>query len=68
MNETARNVALKERFPSIDDPVQAINFALDELHDDTGRYDFLCTWREGAWSEIQMAYPEFLERIAAQAA
>lgn len=56
----ARCVALKAQYPRIDDPVEAINFALndcDSLH------DFLNTWRDGAWDEIEQAYPEFLERV-----
>lgn len=63
------NVALKERYPRIDDPVEAINFALDHVHStrwgrnaDAG-HDFLETWREGAWDEIEIAYPEFLQQV-----
>jgi hypothetical protein len=59
------NVDLKARYPRIDDPVEAINFALgDHLDSTTAVYDFLSTWRDGAWDEIKMAYPEFLERVA----
>lgn len=56
-----RNAEIKARYPRIDDPIEAIGFALDNpiWH---GR-DFLDTWRDGAWSEIEEAYPEFLERV-----
>lgn len=59
------NVALKERYPRIDDPVEAINFALDSdaIHTTTFAVDFLETWRAGAWEEIAEAYPEFLRQV-----
>jgi hypothetical protein len=59
-NAALRNVALKERHPRIDDPIEAIKFAL-ALGADC--FDFLQTWNEGAWNEIEQAYPEFLEAI-----
>jgi hypothetical protein len=55
-----RNAELKARYPRIDDPIEAINFALDKP---SRCFDFLETWRDGAWSEIEEAYPEFLERV-----
>lgn len=59
------NAALKARYPRIDDPVEAINFALDSdaIRTTTHAVDFLETWREGAWEEIQSAYPEFLRQV-----
>lgn len=61
---TARRcVELKARYPRIDDPVEAINFALDDLDFQTGSLDFLETWREGAWEELRDAYPEFLKQV-----
>lgn len=59
----ARNVELKERYPRIDDPVEAINFALDHAPP-AFAFDFLDTWRDGAWSEIEEAYPEYLQQVA----
>lgn len=58
------NVTLKERFPRIDDPVEAINFAPDNAPSLMGARDFLEAWRDGAWDEIEMAYPEFLRQMA----
>ncbi len=26
-------------------------------------FDFLDTWRDGGWSEIEAAYPEFIEQV-----
>lgn len=62
----SNNAELKARFPRIDDPVEAINFALDGVPYGSVDFaqDFLETWRDGAWDEIEMAYPEFLERVA----
>lgn len=57
------NTSLKERYPRIDDPVEAINFALDNVQSRGAGYDFLETWRDGAWVEIEAAYPEFLEQV-----
>lgn len=51
----------KERYPRIDDPAEAIRFALS-LRDQPAR-DFLCCWAEGAWDEIEQAYPEYLEKV-----
>lgn len=56
------NAELKARYPRIDDPIEAINFAL-ESEDAMDCFDFLETWRDGAWDEIEQAYPEFLERV-----
>ena len=61
----SNNAELKARYPRIDDPIEAINFALD--HDAVGLEsvcDFLDTWREGAWTEIEEAYPEFLAQVS----
>ena len=57
------NAELKARYPRIDDPVEAINFALDDAPSLIGARDFLEAWRDGAWDEIEMAYPEFLEQV-----
>lgn len=57
------NAVLKQRYPRIDDPIEAIGFALDDAATVASARDFLETWRDGAWDEIEMAYPEFLERI-----
>jgi hypothetical protein len=59
------NADLKARYPRIDDPTEAISFALDHpaIRTETAAYDFLSTWREGAWEEIQAAYPEFLRWV-----
>lgn len=59
----SNNTELKARYPRIDDPVEAINFALDHLDSSMAVYDFLETWRDGAWDEIEMAYIEFLEQV-----
>jgi hypothetical protein len=60
----SNNAELKERHPRIDDPVEAINFVLDrDLHPGAA-LDFLETWRDGAWDEIEMAYPEFLTQVS----
>lgn len=58
--EVSTNPELKARYPRIDDPVAAITFALDHCDFPT---DFLETWRDGCWSEIEEAYPEFLARV-----
>lgn len=62
-----RNTALKAQHPRIDDPIEAINFALDHtpLFAPIIARDFLTTWREGAWNEIEQAYPEFLSQVEA---
>jgi hypothetical protein len=52
---------LKAQYPRIDDPVEAINFALSL--DMFAAPDFLATWRDGAWDEIEQAFPEYLERV-----
>lgn len=59
------NAALKARYPRIDDPTEAISFALDSdaIRTTTFAVDFLETWRDGAWEEIQAAYPEFLRQV-----
>lgn len=60
-----RSAELKARYPRIDDPIEAINFALGwvrSVNPDFTR-DFLQTWRDGAWDEIEQAYPEYLERV-----
>jgi hypothetical protein len=59
----SNNAELKARYPRIDDPVEAINFALDEVHSVHSQRDFLETWRDGAWDEIESAYPEFLRQV-----
>lgn len=68
IDTAATNVALKARFPRIDDPIEAIQFAL-HIEKTTCccgfGIDFLETWRDGAWHEIEQAYPEYLERVAA---
>ena len=66
MINAARNAELKAQYPRLDDPVEAINFALDgaeQFGPSRAGYDFLATWREGAWDEIEQAYPEYLERV-----
>lgn len=56
--QAARNVALKKQYPNIDDPVRAINFALDGLcFGDAAA--FLLVWREGYWYEIERDWPEY---------
>ena len=60
----SRNLVLKILYPHIDDPRAAINFALDKIGLHSARCDFLETWRDGAWDEIEAAYPEYLEAIA----
>lgn len=59
------NSDLKERYPRIDDPAEAINFALDSARLDRygGAVDFLEAWREGDWTLIAQAYPDFLVRV-----
>lgn len=58
------NAELKARYPRIDDPTEAINFALDHASlKFESAYDFLETWRDGAWEEISAAYPEFLRQV-----
>lgn len=37
----------------------AINFALDSIPDHHGAIDFLTLWREGAWDEIALEFPDF---------
>jgi hypothetical protein len=58
-----RRVSLKERYPNIDDPLLAIDFALlvesDECH------DFLTAWQTGSWDYLEDCYPKYLERIKA---
>lgn len=60
------NAELKARYPRIDDPIEAINFALDSkaLQTTSDTFDFLETWRDGAWDEIEQSYPEFLAQVA----
>lgn len=59
--EAVSNVTLKARYPNIDDPIRAINFALDALDDHYDRLDFLKTWREGNWRGLDEWFPEYLE-------
>ncbi len=61
--EPRSNTALKARYPRLDDPIEAINFALDSCRFGMDSCDFLETWRDGGWSEIEAAYPEFLEQV-----
>ena len=56
--EAARNVALKERFPKIDDPVMAIEFAVSVPIDECQA--FLDAWLSGAWAEIEDCWPHYL--------
>ena len=58
------NTKLKARYPRIDDPIEAIHYALDGRHCRSTGIDFLEAWREGAWSEIERDYPQFLEWVA----
>lgn len=62
------NTKLKARYPRIDDPIEAIHYALEiageVFHRRSTGIDFLEAWREGAWSEIERDYPQFLERVA----
>lgn len=59
--EAARNVTLKERYPLVDDPKKAIAFALHL--GDIECFDFLLTWNEGYWADIEMDYPEYLSGL-----
>lgn len=43
--------------PKCEDPIKAINFALDFLDDHWDRLEFLKSWREGDVSE----WPEFFD-------
>lgn len=56
--EAARNVALKERYPNIDDPIKAIDFAVRLPSDEC--QPFLNAWQCGAWAEIEDCYRQFL--------
>jgi hypothetical protein len=56
-----RNVALKTQYPRLGEATRAIAFALREAPISQA-LDFLQTWSEGAWNEIEQAYPEFLEQ------
>ena len=56
------NAELKAQYPRIDDPVEAINFALTGAVHGSAT-DFLNTWTDGAWDEIEQAYPEYLEHV-----
>lgn len=58
---TTRNTEIKARYPRIDDPTEAINFALDQRSH--WGFDFLSCWRDGAWDEIEQAYPEYLTLV-----
>lgn len=58
------NAELQERYPRITDPLLAINFALDEAPSLSGANWFLEAWRDGAWDEIETAYPEFLQKVS----
>lgn len=64
VDDMSNNAELKARYPRIDDPIEAINFALDSdtMSSVDLRYDFLECWRDGAWDEIEQAYPEYLEK------
>ena len=60
--DAARSLALMKLYPSIDDPIEAINFALIlDLHDCA---DFLRSWQRGAWDEIEYCYPLFFEHVS----
>ena len=55
------NAALALIYPHIDDPIRAINFAVDECDDDAA--GFLETWRAGDWIGIRDNWPAYLERV-----
>lgn len=64
--EARRNVELYERYPLIDDPIKAINFALGEgngIFDTSDPMDFLETWRDGNWAAIQDLWPKYLDLL-----
>ncbi len=62
--EPRSNTELIARYPKLADPIEAINFALDCGLFSTDSMDFLDTWRDGGWSEIEAAYPEFIEQVS----
>jgi hypothetical protein len=55
----SNNAEMKARYPRIDDPIEAINFTLKTsmAEGTVCGFDFLDSWRDGAWDEIEMAYP-----------
>jgi hypothetical protein len=59
--EAARNISLKERYPRIDDPMEAIDFALSIDSDECAA--FLNAWRCGAWAEIEDCFGKFIGRL-----
>ena len=64
--EPRSNTELKARYPKIDDPIEAINFVIERVYSETAVLDFLETWRDGGWSEIEAAYPEFLAQVSSK--
>lgn len=60
--EAARNVALKKQYPTIDDPVKAIAFAIDR-NDNDSAMAFLCCWQEGDWVGVERDWPDFLRSL-----
>lgn len=60
--QAACNVALKADFPNIDDPLKAIDFAVNAA--DMSAVEFLSTWQEGAWSDIETYWPEYLRSLS----
>ena len=61
--EPRSNTELIARYPKLSDPNEAINFALDRIYGSGASRYFLETWRDGGWSEIEAAYPEFIEQV-----
>ena len=59
--EACANVALKAQYPNLDDPIRAIDFVVNGGGGRMGAIDFLKTWQEGAWAELEREWPEFLE-------
>lgn len=65
--EPRSNTELISTYPKLADPIEAIDFALGvELMSTNAVYDFLQTWRDEGWSEIEAAYPEFIEQVTSK--
>ena len=62
----AKCADLLRQYPHLTDHDAAINFALEQAWSEpVAGLDFLETWRDGAWDEIEQAFPEYLERCKA---
>lgn len=63
-HEAEQNIDIKTKFPDVDNPALAIDFALDKIDDHLGRIAFLERWREGAWFVLKREWPDYIEGLS----